>query len=246
MRDLTRKFNILVALLAIAMFASVSQARYISGSAHDFGTAGWSGGQTCGPCHTPHNGDVSVTEAPLWAHTLTDANYKTHVSDSASAATEVDETSRLCLSCHDGTVAMDSFMGNSAASTDTHMTGSTLLGTDLTNDHPIGAAALWSETYSVDGTTGALTWNGDQPSSFVSQGASFAYDDAGTPKTATVRAKVKAMPAGGAYENQFAISCATCHRAHTGSLTASVTTGGVTPDGATVNGSYLCLSCHAK
>jgi predicted CXXCH cytochrome family protein len=43
-------------------------------------------------------------------------------------------TSKLCLSCHDGTVAIDSFGQNAG----THfMTGGDNLGTNLSNDHPI-------------------------------------------------------------------------------------------------------------
>jgi hypothetical protein len=42
--------------------------------------------------------------------------------------------SKLCLSCHDGTVAEDSFGGQVGT---TFMSGSALVGTDLSNDHPI-------------------------------------------------------------------------------------------------------------
>ncbi len=47
---------------------------------------------------------------------------------------DLNTTSKLCLSCHDGTVALDSFGG--ATGTD-FMTGGALLSTDLTNDHPV-------------------------------------------------------------------------------------------------------------
>jgi predicted CXXCH cytochrome family protein len=42
--------------------------------------------------------------------------------------------SKLCLSCHDGTVAIDSYGG--VTGTD-FMTGPSMLGTDLSNDHPV-------------------------------------------------------------------------------------------------------------
>jgi len=38
----------------------------ISGSAHDFSGNGWSGGQICIVCHTPHNADATVAESPAW------------------------------------------------------------------------------------------------------------------------------------------------------------------------------------
>lgn len=282
MRDLTRKLYIVVALVAVAMFATATQARYITGGAHDFGATGWSGTETCGPCHTPHNGNTSVTEAPLWAHTLTTATtYEMNIggvdTTGLSAANDVDPESRLCLSCHDGTVALDSFMGSTAPS-GTLMTGNALFGTDLTNDHPIGAAAIWQGTPTLDGSGNVTSWSGENTSSFVSQntytsytktltadgttstvwatsapadggGYTYAVDlkvDGVTPVTASTKLKVKAMPATSSFAGKFAVSCVTCHRAHTGSQVVKVNAGGVTPDGATVNGSLMCLSCHAK
>jgi hypothetical protein len=46
----------------------------ITGSAHDF-TDGdtWNtntSNKMCGVCHTPHNANTSVAEAPLWNHAL--------------------------------------------------------------------------------------------------------------------------------------------------------------------------------
>ena len=43
--------------------------------------------------------------------------------------------SKLCLSCHDGTVALDSFGGYTG--TTNYITGNALIGTDLSNDHPV-------------------------------------------------------------------------------------------------------------
>jgi len=45
-----------------------------------------------------------------------------------------DGVSKLCLSCHDGTVALDSYGGVNGS---TIITGSALLGTDLSTSHPI-------------------------------------------------------------------------------------------------------------
>jgi predicted CXXCH cytochrome family protein len=42
--------------------------------------------------------------------------------------------SKLCLSCHDGTVAIDAYGGSSGT---TNMTGAAKIGTDLRNDHPV-------------------------------------------------------------------------------------------------------------
>jgi predicted CXXCH cytochrome family protein len=44
--------------------------------------------------------------------------------------------SKLCMSCHDGTVAIGNF---GTITSDNHLvTGKSLIGTNLSNDHPIG------------------------------------------------------------------------------------------------------------
>ncbi len=93
--------------------------------------------EICIPCHTPHNADASVVDAPLWNHEVTTANFTPYTSTTMDAATgQPDGVSKLCLSCHDGTVALDSWGGQ----TGTVFWSSghrDVMGTDLTDDHPI-------------------------------------------------------------------------------------------------------------
>ena len=121
-------------LLTSSIVSTQAFAGTITASAHDFSTTGWSGGRICVACHTPHNSDATVTDAPLWNHELTASTFTMY--DRASLdgviTTGPDGVSLLCLSCHDGTVAKDSFGG--ASGTD-FMTGAPNLGTDLSNDH---------------------------------------------------------------------------------------------------------------
>ena len=139
----------------------------ISGSKHDFADStmyptNWSNGQICLPCHAPHNATPTATDGgelagPLWNHTLATNSYKMYtavLNDPADATkgthvgltdgNKVDTNSVLCLSCHDGTVALDSF-GGATSTTAGAIQGRANLGTDLSNDHPIGAAAEWKE-----------------------------------------------------------------------------------------------------
>ncbi len=109
----------------------------IVGSPHDMSAQGWSGGEICKVCHTPHNAQDGVV--PLWNHTVTTAVHTMYTSPSFDGlATRADGptgASKLCLSCHDGTVAPDSFggaVGNAAL-----QNSRAIFGTDLTNDHPI-------------------------------------------------------------------------------------------------------------
>ncbi len=111
----------------------------IAGSAHDFSDAGWSGGKLCAVCHTPHNAEVSVTDAPLWNHEMTTATYTPYTSATLTATDVGDPSnlSKLCLSCHDGTVAVDSFGGAGGGTLIGAINPAADLGTDLSNDHPV-------------------------------------------------------------------------------------------------------------
>ena len=107
----------------------------ISGTSHDFSGAGWNtAGEICAVCHTPHNADSTVT--PLWNHELSNANYTLYSSPTFEGPVQPPgRASKLCLSCHDGTVAVDNFGGTTNGGS--FITGDALIGTDLSNDHPI-------------------------------------------------------------------------------------------------------------
>ncbi len=139
-------------LLFLFVFAGGGISQTIVGSAHDFSSATWNTtGQICVVCHTPHNADVAVVNAPLWNHESTVASFSPYSSSSMNASVgQPDASSKLCLSCHDGTVAVDNF-GTTTGGTH-FISGATLIGTDLNDDHPI------SFTYdaALAGTDGEL------------------------------------------------------------------------------------------
>lgn len=110
----------------------------IVGTAHDFSASGWNAsGEICVTCHTPHNADTSVAGAPLWNHTVTQAVFTLYSSNSLDViVAQPDGASRLCLSCHDGTVALDAFSRANPVP-GTFVQGAALLSPDLNNDHPI-------------------------------------------------------------------------------------------------------------
>lgn len=124
-----------VLMAGLFFFPQLAQAQ-ITGSAHDFTSSAWGGGEICRPCHTPHNADMTVPNAPLWNHAPTAATFQVYAGPGTLNATvgQPQGTSLLCLSCHDGTVALDSFAG---ATGTTFITGNANVGTDLRNDHPI-------------------------------------------------------------------------------------------------------------
>ena len=124
-------FTLLLLSLSVFTFAQ------ITGSAHDFSAQGWSGNRICIVCHTPHNANLTVAESPLWNHEVTVATYMVYSSGRLDAGPlgQPDGMSKLCLSCHDGTVALDSFGGNAGATFITP--GPARTGTNLQDDHPI-------------------------------------------------------------------------------------------------------------
>jgi predicted CXXCH cytochrome family protein len=123
---------LLIPLFAINLFG-----QNIVGSAHDFSADSWNtSGNICIVCHTTHNADDAISNAPLWNHETTTATFNTYSSATMDAATgQPDASSKLCLSCHDGTVAVDNFGGNTSGTS--FLTGNANIGTDLNDDHPI-------------------------------------------------------------------------------------------------------------
>ncbi|MFZ4521380.1 MAG: cytochrome c3 family protein [Bacteroidales bacterium] len=132
-----RKLAVLLTSIALVMLSQITSAQILN-SAHDFSAAAWNtSGEICKVCHTPHNADISVLNAPLWNHQLsTVSSYTTYSSATMNAVVgQPDGSSKLCLSCHDGTVALENFGGVSNGTI--LMTGPALVGTDLMNDHPV-------------------------------------------------------------------------------------------------------------
>ncbi len=162
-------YTLLAALVLLAINSAFCQT--IVGSQHDFSTKAWNtsvGQQICIVCHTPHNGSSSVTDAPLWNHVTTSAIFQLYASSTFTAtAGQPDASSKLCLSCHDGTVALENFGGTTTGTN--FITGLPLIGSDLRNDHPVSFtydaalatadAGLKNPTTAPSGLGGTITAN---------------------------------------------------------------------------------------
>ena len=126
--------------LILLATVQISVAQTIVGSKHDFSTATWNtSGEICKVCHVPHGGAV-LPNAPLWSHALSTATYTVYSSPTLNAGTpagtlgQPSASTKLCLSCHDNTVAVGgtTFIGTVGAPV-----GYANTGTDLSNDHPV-------------------------------------------------------------------------------------------------------------
>jgi predicted CXXCH cytochrome family protein len=93
------------------------------------------GNQVCLPCHTPHNALLSGAENVLWNHAETGQTFAMFITTEPQSA-KPEGPSKLCLSCHDGVTAIDNYGGSGG--TGIVITGKAAIGTDLSNDHPIG------------------------------------------------------------------------------------------------------------
>ncbi len=102
--------------------------------------------EICLFCHTAHS---SKPSSPLWNRADPGSNYTLYTSSTLkSLPGQPSGTSILCLSCHDGTIALGNVLSRGTtitfANTVNMPTGVSKLSTDLKNDHPI------SFTYDVN------------------------------------------------------------------------------------------------
>lgn len=101
--------------------------------------------EVCVYCHTPHGGQI---DAPLWNRSYPAGPYQMYSSATIDMAQinpgSPTGVSLACLSCHDGTIALDvvtnppnSYTGPAPSGTDFMPAGPRLLGEDLRDDHPV-------------------------------------------------------------------------------------------------------------
>jgi len=139
-----------VGLLWLASVASAfAQSSSISGSRHDLSINGQgpvkatTQSDMCVFCHAPHGASPAV---PLWNRKLSDSQYTPYPQRPSSTYIQtnpqtVSQRSKLCLSCHDGTVApIGQTVNNGVIETSGAMLSAELIGQNstLSTDHPFG------------------------------------------------------------------------------------------------------------
>ena len=143
-------FRLVLACLPAALAAGTyAQNERVVNTVHNLSSSGpgevraLTEDQVCKFCHIPHN---PVVEDALWGQALSQAQFLTpEVSTGKNArmpAPQPDGSSRLCLSCHDGTVALGDVRGQAmpipvAGGQRLRPGQPGFLGTDLTGSHPI-------------------------------------------------------------------------------------------------------------
>lgn len=217
---------VLVAAAAPAALAAVGTG--IAGSKHDFSTGASNtaygnasaGTQICIYCHAPHN-NASASGSLLWNRLQGAGPYTMYTNTQTGTMNGVSagpgEVSKLCLSCHDGTIAVDNYGGINGASTK-KITNNAKLGTDLSNDHPIGIVY----TPATATTDGGLK-NPDTATVALAGNAA-----------ASITANMLFMTK---------VECASCHDVHSSAKRTSDTNKLLT---VSIGASALCTTCHVK
>ncbi|MCA8960623.1 MAG: hypothetical protein KDC38_08930, partial [Planctomycetes bacterium] len=134
-----------LSLCAASMTLAQVPAMRVKNTVHNLSTSGpgtiraTTESRICVFCHTPHN---SVPNSPLWNRAMPTATYQIYSSPSLTANVgQPTGSSKLCLSCHDGTIALGSVLSSptpiSMTGGVTTLIGDGNLGTDLSDDHPI-------------------------------------------------------------------------------------------------------------
>ena len=261
------------------LFAGSSAFAQVVGSKHDF-TAGGDAQQTtsvtdqvCVFCHTPHGADTTAP-VPLWNKVLNSnqgrftrySTLSTPTFDSLEAP--VGSVSLACLSCHDGTQAMDVVL-NSPGSGNYSATGAEIdpgaigimtgtpvpnLSGDLSNDHPVsmqyggGGASDADADGLFGGTLGDPDFN--DPVKATINGQSIWWVDSADPGgTALTREKTDMLlytrsdAIGGGGTVEPFVECGSCHDPHNaGSATLTQVSFLRTSNAA----SAVCVACHTK
>lgn len=238
--------------------------------------------EICVFCHTPHGAEVNAP-APLWNKRLgaagvpagggTYTTYDTLQTPSLDGTVApVGSISMACLSCHDGTQAMDNIINapgsgglladgggvDGRAFTWTGATvnaagrisgGAALLGTDLSNDHPIGIQYCGGGLTGTGTTVTGTCRDGDftaLQTQTINTNQVFWVETGGTGKQRT-DLPLYARATGGLGPM---VECASCHDPHVSNGQAGPTGTGQTSGETFLRisnaSSAVCTACHVK
>lgn len=228
--------------------------------------------EICVFCHTPHGASTGAGNPPLWNRSIaapaggyTIYNSSTmdasRATDGVAGSLSIGSVSIACLSCHDGTQAMNAVInapgsglagnaawtagtwtGAAAGATPVGSIGSVVgnLTTDLSNDHPIGIAYCGWSGITGSGTAATLSCSdGDfkAPKAATISGQQVFWVDDGTNNTTRNKTDLTLYNRTFAAGTGPSVECATCHDPHSTNTTFLRIANA---------GSAVCLACHVK
>jgi len=247
------RYAVAIMMGVVSGFASsTATSQGIDATKHDLTGGGVS--EICVFCHTPHGANAAV-ETPLWNKLASSATYTTYDSTTIDGdILAVGSVSIACLACHDGSQSTDVVINGpgpgNASSSGVALRGggrfldpdqSFTLGTDLSNDHPIGiqyggfGATPADPDFRTAGSVPGLqvaTINGRQRWWIDTTGGVNGLRE----KTDMILYTRDNTANGGAAEEPF-VECASCHDPHVENPVFLRTSN---------TNSALCLACHVK
>ena len=208
----------------------------VGGAVLELGTTGgWNKrNEICRVCHVPHDHQLATqryTNGLLWNHAVSAATYTMYDSawsstlDGAQSA-QPDGVAKLCLGCHDGTIAIDTFDKYAGTA-----------GNEMANIYGGGLMHFQVPSF-ADGANEDL--RGTHPLSII-------YDTAADPN---LNATSTAMGTSGTIADVLdngKVQCSSCHDVHDQESVAGthlLRVAQTVAQGGAASG--LCLTCHDK
>jgi len=240
-----------------AVIAGGQAAGQITGSPHDLTgvpIGATDNGEICVYCHTPHGSRTDIT-APLWNKPASfgsiEIGYTTYDSTTADGdVLTVGSVSVACLTCHDGTQAMDAVINAPGSGLGTGRISPVLggampwnsyatLGLDLSDDHPIGVqyGGFDPGTGVIDPDFNTAGLQKETIGTTERWWVDTSVGTAGKLEKTDMILYTRDNPNGGG--DQPFVECASCHDPHEGSGSPNFMR---IPN----TNSDVCLACHAK
>ena len=152
-KQILAALGLVVITAAVAMGAADPRAG-ILGSPHDMRNTTVNGedtqGRACAFCHTPHHAQTALNPDdyyPLWSRQIDNVVFSPYASTTMNASDYNADIAigptRLCMSCHDGSIAVDQHYSSAGGAMTLSENGYGSAGiaagaSSLTNDHPVG------------------------------------------------------------------------------------------------------------
>lgn len=253
--------GVLAGALVIGLSVSAQAAGGISGSAHDLSGvtlnanyalpfSAWNNRKgTCTPCHAAHHTDEDQL-VPLWVHKTSTGPFVPYTSPTLDATPDyaaLGGGSLACLSCHDGTVALNEGIEGKIGNTNAApmmIHSSAKIGPDLHTTHPIG--------FVYNGGLAALDGGLEDPDAYLIGAAKtrLTVTTAPVPAGATpwTGTSLTGKSITEALLHDGKMECSSCHDVHAqdGSSATSGILARISGNDVDGRGSLLCRTCHIK
>ncbi len=259
---INNSYNIALKILAIFIFflaASIAYSASVTNSKHDLSylltvdpsmaNAYNQYGEVCVYCHTPHGANTGIT-APLWNRNTPVGPFNVYTSDTMDTVPSNPPSgiSLACLSCHDGTTAVDSIIN--APGSGANLSGPWYSNAEATSHYKMSRATLAGRCAFCHGGVGPYQPGaGDHRPAYLNENLapsgtpvnlsndhpiSMAYpSDQPTQFNSAANGKVGTLPLYGGK-----VECSSCHNVHNPANIPFLRSSNSV--------SAICTTCHKK